>query len=342
MADKKRTALMKSTPLVSIVLTYWNHAKFLHDCIGCLAQQTLRDFEILIIDNGSIDRGTEDLGQKYPELKLQIIRLPANKGFAVANNLGAKMARGTWLALLNTDAFPEPDWLEQLVQAANKYPQFSFFCSRQIQFHRADLLDGAGDDYHISGLAWRRFYNYPAETHGLQEEEVFSACAAAVLYKREDFLGVEGFDENYFSYYEDVDLSFRLRLAGGRCLYAPKAVVHHVGSASVGTTSDFAVYYGHRNLVWTFFKDMPGVLFWLYLPLHIVVNIMFLVSFLIRRRGTAILRAKRDAVYHLFPIIRARRRIQSTRKVSLSQIQQALNRDMLALYRALRRPRQKV
>jgi GT2 family glycosyltransferase len=332
---------MEFTPLVSVVLIYWNNAKYLQDCLNCLAQQTFHEFEILIVDNGSIDQGTENLEQKYPRLTLQIERLPANKGFAFANNLGARMARGTWLALLNTDAFPEPDWLEKLLQAANKHPEFSFFCSRQLQFHQAELLDGAGDDYHISGLAWRRFYNYPAANHGLHEEEVFSACAAAVLYKREDFLGVGGFDENYFSYYEDVDLSFRLRLAGGRCLYVPTAVVHHVGSASVGRTSDFAVYYGHRNLVWTFFKNMPGVLFWLYLPLHLAVNILFLVSFLIRRRGTAILRAKRDAIYHLPAIMRARRRIQRARKASPYQIQQALNRDLLALYWALRRPRQK-
>lgn len=333
---------MQPVPLISIIIVYWNSAQYLPRCLDCLTQQTFRDFEVILIDNGSSDRVSDELEQKYSALNLRLERLASNLGFAKANNIGARLARGTWLALLNTDAFPEPAWLEQLVQAANRRPEFSFFCSRQIQFHQADLLDGAGDDYHISGLAWRRFYNYPAETHGLQEEEVFSACAAAVLYKREDFLGVEGFDENYFSYFEDVDLSFRLRLAGGRCLYVPKAVVHHVGSASVGTTSDFAVYYGHRNLVWTFFKDMPGGLFWLYLPLHIAVNILFLVSFLLRRRGTAILRAKRDAIYHLSPIIRARRRIQSNRKVSLYQIQQALNRDMLALYRALRRPRQKI
>jgi GT2 family glycosyltransferase len=121
-------------------------------------------------------------------------------------------------------------------------------------------LDGAGDEYHVSGLAWRRFYNHLANGYGLKPEEVFGACAAAAMYRREDFLKIGGFDEDYFSYFEDVDLSFRLRLAGGRCLYVPDAIVHHVGSASTGKLSDFVVYYGHRNLVWTFFKDMPGTL----------------------------------------------------------------------------------
>jgi GT2 family glycosyltransferase len=339
MAGRKRAALMPSVPLVSIILVYWNNANYLYDCLHCLSAQTFRDFEILIIDNGSRDGGTDHLEQKYPQLALHIERLPSNKGFAAANNLGTKIARGTWLALLNTDAFPKSDWLEKLLEAAQKFPEFSFFSSRQIQFSRPDVLDGAGDEYHISGLAWRRFYNYPSQTYGVHEEEVFSACAAAALYKRGDFLNVEGFDESYFSYFEDVDLSFRLRLAGGRCLYVPQAMVHHVGSASTGKTSNFAIYYGHRNLVWTFFKNMPGLLFWLYLPLHILVNVLFIASFLLKNRGTTIVRAKWDALYCLPAIIRKRKKIQSSRKVSIRKIWRAMNRELLAPYTVTRYPR---
>ena len=333
---------MQSSPLVSIVIVYWNNAGYLHDCLDCLSRQTFQDFEILIIDNGSTDSGLDHLEEKYPQLKLLIERLPENKGFAWANNLGAKLARGTWLALLNTDAFPKPEWLEKLLDASSRYPEFTFFSSRQIQYHQPDILDGAGDEYHISGLAWRRFYNYPSEHYGWKEEEVFSACAAAALYKREDFLKVEGFDESYFSYFEDVDLSFRLRLMGGRCLYVPDAVVHHVGSASTGKTSNFAIYHGHRNLVWTFFKNMPGLLFWLYLPLHILINVLFVASFLLKRRGTTILRAKWDALYCLPDIIRQRTKIQSTRKVSIRKIWQVMNRGLFAPYTVTRHPRRGV
>jgi GT2 family glycosyltransferase len=331
---------MQPSPLVSIIIVYWNNARYLPDCLDCLSTQTFQDFEILIIDNGSMDGGMDNLEKNYPQLTLRIERLAENKGFAWANNLGAKLARGVWLALLNTDAFPKPDWLEKLLDAASKHPEFTFFSSRQIQFHQPDILDGAGDDYHISGLAWRRFYNYPAEQYGWTEEEVFSACAAAALYKRENFLTVEGFDESYFSYFEDVDLSFRLRLAGGRCLYVPGAVVHHVGSASTGKTSNFAVYHAHRNLVWTFFKNMPGLLFWLYLPLHILVNVLFVVSFLLKRRGTTILQAKWEALRYLPAIIRQRKKIQSSRKVSIRKMWQAMNKELLAPYTVTHHPRQ--
>src|SRR4030095_6314337 len=104
-----------------------------------------------------------------------------------------------------------------------------------------------------------------------------------------------GFDEDYFSYFEDVDLGFRLRLAGKKCLYVPEAIVHHVGTASTGKRSDFSVYYGYRNLIWTFVKDMPSPLFWIFLPLHIGTMLFFVVYLTSRGQGKVILKAIVDA-----------------------------------------------
>lgn len=327
---------MPTLPLVSIIIVAWNSSKYLPHCLESLLQQTFRDFEVIVIDNGSRDEGTRDLNEKYPGLELHVERLSTNLGFARANNLGAHLARGKWLALLNADAFPQTDWLEQIIRVAGKHPEFSFFSSRQIQLNRPELLDGSGDEYHISGLAWRRFYNYQAQVYGVREEEVFSACGAAAVYLREDFLNAEGFDESYFSYFEDVDLGFRLRLAGRRCLYVPQAVVHHVGSASSGKTSDFVIYHGHRNLVWTFFKNMPAGLFWQYLPLHLLMNLFFIGSFLIKGKGAAILRAKVDAFSRLPAIIRQRKRVQRSRRIPARQIRQVMSRELFAPYWASR------
>jgi GT2 family glycosyltransferase len=342
LAGKKRTSLMPTPPLVSVIIVSWNSADYLPHCLDCLSRQTFRDFEVILIDNGSLDGGTDKLELKYPQLALHIERLSSNLGFASANNLGAHIAHGKWLALLNADAFPEPDWLEKVLQAANKHPEFSFFSSRQVQANKPDLLDGSGDDYHVSGLAWRRFYNYQAQNHGFKEEEVFSTCGAAALYLRDDFLRVGGFDETYFSYFEDVDLSFRLRLIGKRCLYVPQAVVHHVGSASSGKISDFVIYHGHRNLVWTYFKNMPGALFWWYLPLHLVMNLFFTVSFILKGKGSAILRAKMDAFYRLPAIIRTRRQIQNSRKIPINEIWQVMNKELLAPYWASRQRHKRI
>lgn len=328
---------MPTSPSVSVIIVSWNSAEHLPHCLDSLSLQTFQSFEVIVVDNGSPPQGIVGLEQKYPALDVRVERLASNQGFAVANNIGARLARGKWLALLNADAYPKPDWLEKLLDAARRHPEFSFFSSRQLQFAQPDILDGAGDEYHISGLAWRRFYNHPAQNYGLQEEEVFSACAAAAIYKREDFLQVGGFDESYFAYFEDVDLSFRLRLAGGRCLYVPAAEVCHVGSASSGKTSDFVMYHGHRNLVWTFFKNMPGALFWWYLPLHMGMNFFFGVSFLVKGKGSAVWRAKIDAIYRLPAIIRKRRQIQKTRKISARDLLKVMNSELFAPYWALRR-----
>ncbi len=215
------------------------------------------------------------------------------------------MAEGEWIALLNSDAFPDPDWLAQLVHAASEYPG-AFFASRQIQANHPQLLDGDGDIYFTSGLAQRRNFNVPHYSPG-PPREVFSACAAAAFYRRQDFLDAGGFDEDYFAYMEDVDLGFRLRLRGLRCYLVPTAVVHHVGAGATGDRSDFSTYYGHRNLVWTYFKDMPNPWLWLYMPLHLAWGVISVLYFIARGHGLVILRAKWDALRGLPPVLGKRK-----------------------------------
>ena len=321
---------------ISILILSWNSAPYLPRCLTSLSSQTHANFEVILMDNGSEDGTLNELHEKYPSLDLHIHRLNSNLGFAAANNIGARLARGHWLALLNADAFPEPDWLEQLLSAAQMNPEFTFFSSRQVQFNHPELLDGAGDEYHVSGLAWRRYYNHTGKEYGTKTEEVFGACAAAALYLRDDFLKVDGFDEDYFSYFEDVDLSFRLRLAGGRCLYVPDAVVQHVGSASAGKMSDFVIYHGHRNLVWAYFKNMPSLLFWSYLPLHVLMNIYFVCSFAYKGKGNAIVTAKVDAIRGLPLILNKRRMTQKSRIVSISNIYRIMNKGLFSPYWASR------
>jgi GT2 family glycosyltransferase len=164
-------------------------------------------------------------------------------------------------------------------------------------------------------------------------KEVFSACPTAALYSRAAFLNVGGFDEDYFSYFEDVDLGFRLRLNGEKCLYAPQAVVHHVGSASTGKSSDFSVYYGYRNMIWTFFKDMPIPLFWLCLPLHLVTLTFFVIYLSWRGQGKVILRAIFDAARGLPKVLAKRWQIQHSRKVGASKLLPVMSKGLFEPYR---------
>ncbi len=144
------------------------------------------------------------------------------------------------------------------------------------------------------------------------------------------FLDVGGFDEDYFSYQEDVDLGFRLRLQGLRCFFVPQAVVHHVGSASTGKHSDFAIYHGHRNLVWTYVKNMPAPLFWVFLPLHLVANLFTMIKFFLTGHGNAIWRAKLDAAKGIGLMIRKRRKIQQNRQVTVAAIYRVINHNLFA------------
>ena len=334
---KHREMILKTAekipPLASVLTLSWNNAVHLQHCLDCLTKQTFKDFEVIIIVNSPTDESHIELLSNQVALSLRVESLGENKGFAAANNIGAKLAKGQWLALLNADAFPEPDWLEKLLRAAEENQEFSSFSSRQIQANAMDLLDGAGDSYHITGLAWRRYYNKPTLQYGLGFEEVFSACPAAALYSREAFVNLGGFDEDYFSYFEDVDLGFRLRLRGEKCLYIPEAVVHHVGSASTGKRSDFSVYYGYRNLIWTFVKNMPTPLIWIFLPLHLAAILFFAVYLTLRGQGNAIWKAIFDAFIGLPKMIEKRKNIQKNKKITSQELLKVMSVRLFEPYR---------
>jgi GT2 family glycosyltransferase len=316
-------------PRISVILITWKGAVYLPRCLDCLEAQTLKDFEVVLVDNGSTDGSLDGVESRWPGLTLRVERLDENRGFAASNNIGARLARGHWLALLNADAFPEPDWLAQLLRAAENNPEFTFFASRQIQANAHDLLDGAGDAYHISGLAWRRCAGFPAAQFGLEPEEVFSPCAAAALYSRQAFLQVGGFDEDFFSYHEDVDLGFRLRLQGFRCLYVPDAVVQHIGSAALGAQSDFALYHWQRNFIWSFVQNMPASLLGIALPFHLAANFIYQIVYTRRGRGKVLWKAKWDALRGLGHAVRKRSRVQKDRKVSNAELLRVMEHGLL-------------
>jgi GT2 family glycosyltransferase len=311
-------------PSVTVVIVNWNSGAHLAKCLNHLMQQSLPPTRILVMDNAS-DDGSVEHAQQIPEVTVRL--LGANLGFAVANNLALSECDTDFVALLNPDAFPEQDWLLQLMLAASTYTEVAVFGSRQMIHELPSLVDGLGDIYHISGLVWRDGYN---RLHRMEDNcsyEVFSACACAALYRRDVLVKTGGFDEDYFCYVEDIDLGFRIRLAGYTCLYVPDAVVHHIGSAtSGGPRSDFSVYYGHRNIVWTFIKNMPGALLWTLLPLHIALNLITLVYFSIRGQGNVIWQAKLDAIKGIPKMWRKRRKIQTERRASLKDIWRVLDK----------------
>jgi GT2 family glycosyltransferase len=213
-----------------------------------------------------------------------------------------------------------------LVQAARECPGTAALGSLQLMSENRATIDGAGDCYHISGLFWRAAHGRSLAATKLEAREIFSPCAAAALYRKAAVDEIGGFDEAFFCYGEDVDLGFRLRLAGWKSMLVPDAVVRHVGSASSGgQRSQFASYHGHRNMVWVYMKNMPGLLFWLFLPLHILANIASVAVLTLRGQGKVAWRAKRDAIKGLPKMWKKRKAIQAKRVSSLWDILRALS-----------------
>lgn len=316
---------------VAVVIVNWNGERFLHRCLSALLAQTVAPHEIILVDNASSDTSI-DIVRDFPLVRL--LAQNENLGFARANNLAIAAVSPDidWIALLNPDAFVEPNWLATLLAAVGDYPAFDVFASKLVNSADPAVLDGAGDVYHISGLAWRMGHGIRKPSFSEQAREIFSPCAAAALYRRTALLKAGGFDEDYFCYMEDVDLGFRLRLAGHRCLYVPSSVAHHVGSGTTGGRhSDFTVYYGHRNLVWTYVKNMPGVLFWVFLPLHLAMNLVTLAVCTLRSQGRVVLRAKLDAIRGLPKMWGKRRVIQAARAATVCQVWRLMDKRIIPI-----------
>ena len=310
---------------VAVIIVNWNSEQDLEKCLAALSCQTFLPSRIIVLDNGSQDFDSQSWKKRYPVVEFHSLK--ENLGFAAASNMGASIVSDCkWLAFLNPDAFPESNWLEVLVNATKSHPEFNFFSSLLISALQPNIIDGTGDVYHSCGLPWRQDHLSALADRVMEREEVFGACGAAALISRKAFMDAGGFDESYFCYFEDVDLSFRLRLLGGRCLYIPEARVKHVGNGSTSHWSDFAVYHGHRNIVFTYLKNMPSFLFWYYLPQHLLLNIISLFWCAKRGQGWIAARAKWDAVKKLSAVWKVRKSIQKRKIVSTASLAKMLTR----------------
>ena len=311
---------------VTVIIVNWNSGEMLANCVEHLQAQTSLPAQVLIVDNASSDNS---LAQLPPWDRLSVLRMPSNLGFAAGNNRALAVATTHYVALLNPDAFAAPDWIEQLLKVAQTHPEAASIGSRQLCHEAPTQLDGIGDRYHLSGMAWREGHGQRQQPSHLIECEIFAPCAAAALYRRHALQKIGGFDERYFCYMEDVDVGFRLRLAGHTSRYAPQAWVTHVGSAaSGGKRSSFATYHGHRNMVWTYIKNMPGPLFWALLPLHLAANIASLLVLAARGQGRIGLQAKWHALLGARYAWQQRRHNLHDCKASAADIWRALDKRL--------------
>lgn len=310
-----------AVPRVSIVIITYNSNATLPRVLDCLAAQTFRDFDVILIDNNSRERPGPLIGNRpFP---VSYMEKTDNLGFAGGMNVGLAACRTPFLAALNPDAFPEPTWLEVLVSAADRYPDIAAFGSLQVSADNDAVIDGFGDHYLLSGQAWRGRMLPPAPEAFGAPEYCFGVCAAAALYRSTPLRDIGGFDERYFCFYEDVDVAFRLRLAGHQCAVIRAAVVRHVGGASFTGLSDFAERLIARNEWWTLIKNIPLPDLLIAIPAYLAVQLVSIW----RGHHPARVEGLREAMRRTGEFWASRAAIQRTRAISPRQIRRWMTID---------------
>lgn len=251
---------------IAIIIPNYNGLKFLGKCLDSLSKQSFREFDTIVIDNNSQDGSIEYLKESHGGITIK--RLDENYGFSRAVNEGIKMSKGEYVVLLNNDTEVDAYWLENLVKTIKEDEKIFSVSSKMIQYNNRSLIDDAGDQYNLLGWAYKRGDGQSIEDYS-QKEAVFSACAGAAIYRKKAFDEIGYFDEDFFAYMEDVDISYRARIHGYKNVYCPDAVVYHVGSGTTGSKyNDFKVKFAARNNIYVAYKNMPLV--------QLIINMPFL------------------------------------------------------------------
>jgi GT2 family glycosyltransferase len=243
---------------VDVIIPTFNGRDFLHSCLQAVQCQTFSDVRVIVVDDGSTDGTDKMVSTEFPGS--DYLRLPGNQGFATACNAGIAAGSAEFVALLNNDAIPEPDWLENLVEGMTRHLEAGALASKILLADGSGRIHAAGDTFSWSGLPNSRGVWEQDEGQYDTEESVFSACAAAALYRREaldDAARINGdpFDTDFFMYCEDIDLGWRLRLLGWEIIYVPDSRVKHHLSATGGGA--LASYYVARNSFAVLMKNLP-------------------------------------------------------------------------------------
>jgi hypothetical protein len=311
---------------LTVGIATYNGRQLLDVVLASLREQTFRDYRVVVVDDASSDDTVAWMSAHWPDV--EVIVHSHNRGVTAALNSCLRAGSRELVALLNNDVELDPDCLAELVAVLDSHPHAGVACPKLLDFHRRELLDGAGDQYTWGGEANRRGQGLPAAGQYDQPQEIFSACGAVAVYRRSALERVGLFDERLFANYEDVDWCFRAQLAGWGCRYVPSAIAYHMGSATLGKgASDFQLYQNWRNAIWVAAKNYPAAALIRHAPDLAVVQLRNLAIALRRRRGRLWLRVWRDALAGMPAVLADRRRVQRSRTRSLVDLDALIGAD---------------
>ncbi len=304
---------------VSVVIPNLNGAKYLGDCIDSLLTQSVK-CKIIVVDNASTDNSIQLL-EAYGQ-KVTVLPQTRNLGFAGGVNVGIKHAledKADYIAVFNNDAVAEKDWAKSLIDTLVTNQNCAIATSKILQLNK-NLFDAVGTCYSIFGAPFSRGRNEKDNGQYDQEELVFGGSGCASMYKAELFNKIGLFDEDFFAYYEEDDVNFRAHLADYQVITAPKSVVHHrVGSTS-SKIKGFTTYHRSKNFWYLYTKNMPGFLFYKYLPL---ASFWYLLMFIKHTRTgnfVPFVKGFGVCIMHIPKTFAKRRLIQKSRKSSVKDI----------------------
>lgn len=304
----------------SIIIPNWNGRQLLADCLHSLFLQNFKDFEVILVDNGSSDKSLEYVTSNFPQVK--IIGLGKNFGFAKAVNEGVKNSQAEYLVLLNNDTSVDKDWLKNLISCADKHPEVISVNSKLLNFYNKKIIDGVGILVNEVGQA--KSIGWQEEDKGQFEKEsyIFGATGGGSLFRREEFIKVGLFDESYFMYSEEVDFAFRAQFLGYKSIYCPTAIIYHKHKASAKKMPQHIEYWQFRNMSQTIISDFPASLLfknWRWLKIVLV----HLNTFLYQTKSGFFWPPFLTEIWlilHLPQLLIKRHKIQSNIKVNLSYI----------------------
>lgn len=314
---------------VAIVVLNWNGIEDTLLCLESLLAQSYEHFQIVVIDNGSVDNSKELL-EKYrtDHNNINVIYNPINFGFAGGVNTGIEWALNDnfdYVALFNNDAIADKDWLKSLVKSL--VPKEIGIATGLLLHQDGQTIDSSGDWLSSWGLAFPRSRG-DSVSQAPKEGFVFGATGGASLYKAELLRDIGLFDNDFFAYYEDADVSFRAQLAGWKVFYTPSAVAYHKQGATSNKIPGFTTYQTFKNLPLLFLKNVPtGLLFPIGIRFYFAYWLILL-NAIAKGNGISAIEGTCKSFVLGFKALSTRMSIQRNKRVSDAYIKSILWNDL--------------
>jgi GT2 family glycosyltransferase len=316
----KRIPPPRPDNVLTVAIATYNGRALLEVALASLAEQTFRDFRVLVVDDASSDDTGRWLAETWPEVELVTNR--RNRGVTATLNTCLERPRTPLIGLFNNDVELDPRCLERLVLALDQHPEAGSAGGKLLDFAQRELIDGAGDVFSWTAMGARRGHGERDTGQYDQPRAIFGACGGAAVYRRSALETVGALDEDFFAFYEDVDWSLRAQLAGLGCRYVPSAVVYHMGSATLGRgLSDFTRYHLWRNTLWIIAKDLPTSSLLRHSPQLLLGQLINLAVAVRDRKLNIWLRVWRDALRGLPRTLRKRRVVQARKRIAASALE---------------------